>query len=386
MQRTYVPWDDNQFVTLQITDMQKQEPFFIQEGWKELEHAAVVACKNSIANVENADEWDLRKKIMNPYEAVFSGEDGSFPSLVRVQPLSRSYFKMIEMLEHSDFWKAFKGLKNTSKEPFISAHICEGPGGFVQATIEHLVKHKIPVKGVYAMTLKPTKSNIPGWRRSTHFLKKYPQVRLEYGADDTGDILKPTNQSWFNQRAKGAHLFTADGGFDFSVDYTNQEKMAFPLLLSSFTIGLNTLNKGGTMIIKLFDIYGNATQDLILGSALLFDSFTIYKPATSRPCNSERYFIGKGYHGKDDASAAQMISHLQQAQVKHAQSPLTQLFKNPWPEAVQHLLKEQISWQESLQINSIQETLHMKNELPEIYEHILTNICQSKAWCKRFGF
>jgi len=373
MQRTYVPWDDNQFVTLQITDMQKQEPFFIQEGWKELEHAAVVACKNSIANVENADEWDLRKKIMNPYEAVFSGEDGSFPSLVRVQPLSRSYFKMIEMLEHSDFWKAFKGLKNTSKEPFISAHICEGPGGFVQATIEHLVKHKIPVKGVYAMTLKPTKSNIPGWRRSTHFLKKYPQVRLEYGADDTGDILKPTNQSWFSQRAKGAHLFTADGGFDFSVDYTNQEKMAFPLLLSSFTIGLNTLNKGGTMIIKLFDIYGNATQDLILGSALLFDSFTIYKPATSRPCNSERYFIGKGYHGKDDASAAQMISHLQQAQVKHAQSPLTQLFKNPWPEAVQHLLKEQ-------------ETLHMKNELPEIYEHILTNICQSKAWCKRFGF
>ena len=346
-----------------------------------MEHPAVIACKNSIANVENADEWDLRKKIMNPYEAVFSGDDGSFPSLVRVQPLSRSYFKMIEMLEHSEFWA-----HTSSSQPFISAHICEGPGGFVQATIEHLVKHKIPVKGVYAMTLKPTKSNIPGWRRSTHFLKKYPQVRLEYGADDTGDILKPTNQSWFSQRAKGAHLFTADGGFDFSVDYTNQEKMAFPLLLSSFTIGLNTLKQGGTMIIKLFDIYGNATQDLILGSALLFDSFTIYKPATSRPCNSERYFIGKGYHGQATAAATEFIHHLQQAQVKHAQSPLTQLFKNPWAEPIQKLLREQISWQESLQINSIQETLHMKNELPEIYEHILTNICQSKAWCKRFGF
>ena len=138
------------------------------------------------------------------------------------------------------------------------------------------------------------------------------------------------------------------------------------------------------MIIKLFDIYGSATQDLILGSALLFDSFTIYKPATSRPCNSERYFIGKGYHGP--APAAEFIRHLQQAQVKHTQSPLTQLFKNPWPEPVQRLMKEQISWQESLQINSIQETLHMKNELPEIYEHIFKNICQSKAWCKRFGF
>jgi 23S rRNA U2552 (ribose-2'-O)-methylase RlmE/FtsJ len=214
---------------------------------------------------------------------------------------------MIEMLEHSGFWAS------KFQEPFISAHICEGPGGFIQATMERLVATKTVTKGVYAMTLKPTKSNIPGWRRSIHFLKKYPQVQLEYGADDTGDILKEANQKWFSERAKGAHLFTADGGFDFSVDYTNQEQMAFSLLLASFTIGLLTLRKGGTMIIKLFDIYGSATQDLFLGAALLFDRFTIYKPATSRPCNSERYFIGVGYHGADWSLSKKLIKHLQVA-------------------------------------------------------------------------
>lgn len=366
-------------------DLEQELDFsFLQEGWKEIEHLDIISAKNRISSVDNADEWELRKKITNPYEAVFSGEDGSFPSLAKVQPLSRSYFKMIEMLEHSDFWTDRKDI--SYKDPFISAHICEGPGGFIQAVIENLVKKKIPTKGVYAMTLKPTKSNIPGWRRSTHFLKKYPQVQLEYGADDTGDILKEANQKWFSERAKGAHLFTADGGFDFSVDYTNQEQMAFPLLLSSFTIGLLTLKKGGTMIIKLFDIYGSATQDLFLSVSLLFDRFTIYKPATSRPCNSERYFIGVGYRGADYTLSKKLIKHLQAAHLCLGETithTLTRLFKNPWPPCVTELVNEQIRWQESLQISSITDTLNLQKD--DIYKYILNNICLSKEWCEKFG-
>jgi 23S rRNA U2552 (ribose-2'-O)-methylase RlmE/FtsJ len=386
LMREDIPWENNKFVSIAAHLEQTPDFCFLQEGWKEIEHLSIITAKNRIASVDNADEWELRKKITNPYEAIFSGEDGTFPSLAKVQPLSRSYFKMIEMLEHADFWGDKPNI--LSDGPFISAHICEGPGGFIQATIERLIKKKISTKGVYAMTLKPTKSNIPGWRRSIHFLKKYPQVQLEYGADDTGDILKEANQKWFSERAKGAHLFTADGGFDFSVDYTNQEQMAFPLLLASFTIGLLTLKKGGTMIIKLFDIYGSATQDLFLGVGLLFDRFTIYKPATSRPCNSERYFIGVGYHGTDGSGSGSgkttaMIKHLQAAQTKHAQSPLTRLFKNPWPSSITDLVNEQIRWQESLQISSITDTLNLQKN--DIHKYILNNICLSKEWCEKFG-
>lgn len=394
------PWENNQFVTIPRDLEEVLEFGFLQEGWKEIEHPEIISAKNRISSVESASEWELRKKITNPYEAVFSGEDGTFPSLAKVQPLSRSYFKMIEMLEHSGFWAS------KFQEPFISAHICEGPGGFIQATMERLVATKTVTKGVYAMTLKPTKSNIPGWRRSIHFLKKYPQVQLEYGADDTGDILKEANQKWFSERAKGAHLFTADGGFDFSVDYTNQEQMAFSLLLASFTIGLLTLRKGGTMIIKLFDIYGSATQDLFLGAALLFDRFTIYKPATSRPCNSERYFIGVGYHGADWSLSKKLIKHLQvarntapsptatvaaeedvmyaaQTQTQTQPQSLTRLFKHTWPSYVTEMVNEQIRWQEYLQISSITDTLNLQKN--DIHKYILNNICLSKEWCEKFG-
>lgn len=368
------PWRDNIFIGISSMSYESMNPCFLQEGWKEIPHPDIITTKNRISQIENADEWEIRKKITNPYEAIFSGEEITFPSLAKVQPLSRSYFKMIEMLNHIKFWD------NLPDYPFISAHICEGPGGFIQAVVERLIQMKKQTKGIYAMTLRPTKSHIPGWRRSSHFLKKYTQVQLEYGADDTGNILIPMNQEAFSKKATGAQLFTADGGFDFSVNYTNQEQMAFPLLLASFTMGLKTLSPGGTMIIKMFDIYGKATQDLLLGTAIFFDRFTLYKPATSRPCNSERYFIATGFHGTTKASA--FIQHLQEASLKHEQSPLTQLFKNPWPQEIIAAINEQIKWQENLQIMTINKSLNLQKET--IYDKILQSIQLSREWCELF--
>jgi 23S rRNA U2552 (ribose-2'-O)-methylase RlmE/FtsJ len=364
------PWEINEFIELKYPIT----PSIIQAGWNEIEHSRISNSKNKISDFSNVEEWEIRKKITNPYEAVFSGED-NFPSLAKVQPLSRSYFKMIEMLGVINFF-------TQTRTSLTTAHICEGPGGFVQHVVEQAA-NKIPSK-VFAMTLKPTRSHIPGWRRSIHFIKKYPQIQLEYGADDTGNVLIPENQADFCTKvykAGGADLFTADGGFDFSVDYKNQELMAFPLLLASFTMGLNSLKVGGVMIIKLFDIYARATQDLFLGSATFFESFTIYKPATSRPCNSERYFIGRGFIGMSD-ELEKWIDILREAQVKHHVSPITQLVEG-WPEEVMDAVKEQILFQEEIQIQCIEDTLNLDTNT--IADRLLKNIQLSKEWCKTFG-
>ena len=137
------------------------------------------------------------------------------------------------------------------------------------------------------------------------------------------------------------------------------------------------------MIIKLFDIYGKATQDLFLGASLLFEQFTIYKPATSRPCNSERYFIGVGYIGPEDAQSKEFVAHLQAAQIKHQQSPLTQLFRNAWPSSVTDAVNEQIQWQENLQLSTINDTLTLDKE--SIFERMYKSIRMSKKWCETFG-
>jgi cap2 methyltransferase len=356
---------------------------FIQDGWKEMAHSHILVEKEKISEFSSLDEWELRKKITNPYEAIFSGsEDSSFPSLAKVHPLSRSYFKMIEMLHVCKFWSTISPTK-----PFVSAHICEGPGGFLQNIVEQAKVLKLPVKALYAMTLKPTKSHIPGWRRSIGFLRKHPQIQLEYGADDTGNILLPENQKAFCERvvsssgAGQAQIFTADGGFDFSVDYSKQEESAFPLLLASFTIGLKCLTKGGIMIIKLFDIYSDVTQDLFLGSAVFFKSFTLYKPATSRPCNSERYFIAQGFAGTD--AAVKWIQHLEHGQVAHQTKPLTRLFNDTWPSPVKAAVVEQIRWQEKLQMDAIHNTLTFVKDT--MIERIQKNIETSTNWCKVFN-
>lgn len=136
------------------------------------------------------------------------------------------------------------------------------------------------------------------------------------------------------------------------------------------------------MIIKFFDMYSQATKDLILGTARLFKEFTIYKPATSRPCNSERYFIGRGYSGSSTTTSKLWISHLQKAQLKHATSPLTRLVNFPWSSNILVAVQEQIDYQEQKQIQTIQETLTFtKEELPQ---KIKTCLQMSTEWCTTF--
>ena len=348
----------------------------LQEGWVEDEHSYILKKKDEICSFELANEWELRKKITNPYEAIFSTSDTkTFPSIALVNPLSRSYFKMVEMIYISKLWDSL------GDGPFISSHVCEGPGGFLQCIVEQAKARKVNYTHSYAMTLKSTKSQIPGWKRSSRFLKKHPEIQLLYGSDMTGNILVKANQDIFCTTAKDSAIFTADGGFDFSTDYSKQEENAFLLVVASITIGLRCLRQGGILVVKLFDIYSPIMLDLIIGTAAMFDSFLIYKPATSRPCNSERYFIGRGF--KNDGKAAAWIEHLEKAQVKHVERPLTRLCELPADSPYVEAIKEQIQWQENVQVQSIERAMYMKKEDIELY--VKEAIEKSIEWCRTFS-
>ena len=267
-------------------------PQWSEEGLKR-DKTELDILKQEIEILDNKNEWEFLKRTSNPYELVFSqSQDTRIPqSTCTLRPLSRSFFKMIEILSVMDFFKrhTYPG-KNIQ-----SAHVCEGPGGFIEALIFLSNKLSFNVNNAWAMTLKPTKTNIPGWKRAYHFLKKSPMVHIEYGADETGDIMIPINQGSFLEKTKGkCQLFTADGGFDFSEHYGTQEEEVLPLLISSALIGLQTLARGGDFVLKVFDTESKATTDLIALLAHCFDHWTLYKPGLSRPCNAEKYFLGRG--------------------------------------------------------------------------------------------
>ena len=233
--------------------------------------------------------------MANPYEMVYTHDDAHFhPSIAIIKPLSRSYFKLIEILEVLQFFEKLP--KQTPK--ICTAHIAEGPGGFIQAIVNTTERNRKILEVATAMTLKPTDYHVPGWKRASTFLHNHQEIRLHYGADGTGDVYQRANQdSFVGVSGSYVHLFTADGGFDFSINYDIQEQKVFNLLVCSATTGLRCLRMNGSFVLKVFDICSESTMILIGLMGRCFAEWTLYKPALSRPCNSERYFLGRGFKG-----------------------------------------------------------------------------------------
>jgi 23S rRNA U2552 (ribose-2'-O)-methylase RlmE/FtsJ len=259
--------------------------------WQEAIHEEAEILKEQIQPYDKTELWDLAKRITNPYELIntYSSRLALPPSVCLLKPLSRSYFKMIEMLQILQFFDRHKPAK------FKTLHICEGPGGFMEAFTSLAEYNKRKIQACYGMTLKSTHTMIPGWRRANTFLQKNPHIQLLYGPTKTGDIYIPENQQACHEAVGnlGAHLVTSDGGFDFSDDFHAQEKKIFKLLVSSAIILLECVANEGDIILKFFDCNSQATCDLLALLASCFKSWTLYKPVTSRPCNSEWYFLGK---------------------------------------------------------------------------------------------
>jgi 23S rRNA U2552 (ribose-2'-O)-methylase RlmE/FtsJ len=356
-----------------------------------VEEAALHTCRNKINVYEeslmNGKNWEYYKKIVNPYEVVYTQKKyPNFPeSICVLKPLSRSYFKMIEMTDLIHFFNMFPN------EMIRTAHVCEGPGGFIEALFDESAKNNRKIHMSIAMTLKSKRTNVPGWKRAEYFLKKNKNIRIIFGEDDTGDIMKPENQQYFIDYATNPeyggkiHIFTADGGFDFSCDYTKQEEMVFPLLLASTKIGLEVLKPGGVFILKLFDFYHPATVDLLYFLSHLFEVWTLYKPGMSRPCNPEHYFIGKGFIGCSDK--AYDILRLWCSMVENHQ-PLTRLFLTEQTNTEFHDIIAQLRKKSfNIQTTYLERVFQIieKNDEEQIRNYLTKNERTSYDWCVRFN-
>jgi len=349
-------------------------------SWRTVPSAELAKAKEQISDLEHQGRWELVKKMVNPYEIVYTHEDKQFhPSISLVKPLSRSYFKMIEMMHVLQFFE----LLPKQQVKIRSAHVAEGPGGFIQALIQLCERHKKAVQTSIAMTLKPVNPCVPGWKRAAAFLHRNPQVQIHYGEDGSGDIYKVDNQKSFVRACQsGVALFTADGGFDFSINYDVQEERVFHLLVSSALTGLQTLAIDGMFILKLFDISSEHTKLLIAIMSQCFKEWILYKPALSRPCNSERYFLGR----KNRSTSPAVIEHLWSMQENAANGlyPIDVSGSYILPETRQYI-DEHIRQTTGEQIRSITQAVIYANQ-PELWykNQLPIDVKKSRAWCETF--
>lgn len=260
------------------------------------------------------DVWNLAAQIVNPYEIL---------PCIALRVLNRAFFKMWELIH------TFPLVPSVFQHPrLLSAHLCEGPGGFVQAVLTHRLRNaerhstcdsspsSVIDYGSYsgknfndmwfaitltepyhagdALNMQPMKL-----QDSTGSVKGH----IHYGVDQSGDILNPDNISSFVeyvlQQSNGEkmHLITGDGAFDVSHDFTIQEQSHSHLVYSEVVTALRLQAHGGAFVLKLFDCFTHTTAAMVYILASLYSTVEIVRLRTSRVCNSERFIVAQGFHG-----------------------------------------------------------------------------------------
>jgi 23S rRNA U2552 (ribose-2'-O)-methylase RlmE/FtsJ len=235
---------------------------------------------------EYKDEWDNYKKYTNPYEFINTPFHKN-KYLSKYRPISRAYFKMIEIIEVFEIF-------NNYKSKITSFHLAEGPGGFIEA---FAMKRNNKNDKYYGITLIDEKNKkIPGWK-CNRLLNKYKNIFIQKGETGNGDLYSFLNLMYFIKHYNNKiDIVTGDGGFDFSVDFDKQETMAGKLIYSQFIYAINILKENGIFILKIFDSFTKLTLDILYLCSCFFKDVYIYKPNTSRCANSEKYLICKGFH------------------------------------------------------------------------------------------
>ena len=323
-------------------------------------------------------EWDYVKKYANPYEFVHTKVPGHRVAICKYQPISRSFFKLYEILDIFMFNEYYKNSKITSM------HLAEAPGGFIEALHYFCNKHAIQIKSSIGLSLYGNDNSIPSWNKN--YMKTYNNVFIEKGAHNC-DLTSSLNFLYLLRKYTQTYdIITADGGFDFSGDFNNQEILSQPLILAEILHAISFQKYNGCFVLKIFDCFTKLSVEMIYILCSLYEKVYIYKPNTSRLANSEKYVVCKYYKNTENNRELlkQLIPHILEncaniSSLLNFDIPL--LFLNKLEE-INAILGQQ-------QLETISNTLSISNHSTQ--KDKLTNLKESNIvkclqWCKKHDF
>jgi len=339
---------------------------------------------------EYGSEWDEFRKYTNPYEYINSMVPNKSKCVSKYKPLSRSYFKMLEIMKSFDLYVTNNGnvfesrsAKLRNSIPISSFHLAEGPGGFIEALAN---TRRNPNDRYIGMSILDdvNDNNIPAWKKSDCFLKNNPNVFIENGATGTGDILCLENfRHCVGKYGSSMDLVTADGGFDFSNGFNSQEINITKLLYGQICYALCLQKQKGSFILKIFDCFMDHTVDLLYILSAFYQEVYITKPNTSRYANSEKYIVCKNFLFSSNAS---FIGKLEKCfeDVLESNEPIRRFLTCMVSSHFINKLEEFNAIFGQQQIDNIQQTIMLienrhKNDKIEIY--IRNNIQKCTNWC-----
>jgi 23S rRNA U2552 (ribose-2'-O)-methylase RlmE/FtsJ len=267
-------------------------------------HTALTTCKNQISRYYHNRKWDNFKKFTNEYELVCTSS-AEFPGIASHVPVSRSFFKMWEIMhDHAT------DLMSVNTHPMCAVFLAEGPGGFMESFAKYRADANHDGDALHGMTLISKHKSIPNWKVQSVQLAPHTRVRIHRGADGTGDLynLQNIDSLVSDVGEASSDMVTADGGFDFSHDFNNQEDASMRLILAEVYAALRLQRLGGSLVLKVYDLHSVATLRILYVLRLCYGTMRLVKPLTSRPANSEKYAVCTEFHGASDSLMAALRS------------------------------------------------------------------------------
>jgi len=321
--------------------------------------------------------WDIFKKYTNPYEYIHTPIPGHKHSISQYKPLSRSFFKMIEILNVHRLIDEYK------TGPIKTFHLAEGPGGFIEAVRYRRANLEYP-DIFYGMTLIDPDEHVPGWKKSSEFVS-HPDVCIEAGADGTGNLMHIENFDYCCDLHGGQmELVTGDGGFDFSVNFNEQEQQATKLVFAQMIYGIMMQKKHGSFVLKIFDMFNRTTLEMVYILCSLYKKVMIYKPYTSRYANSERYIVCIGFL-RDSCEDLRGLFRVRLHEMIETSEPLQSLLDKDMSLVFVSKVEEINAILGQYQIENIKNTMNLIDKhTPEKLESIKkNNIQKCVSWCSK---
>ena len=312
----------------------------------------------------NQKEWEEVKKRYNLYEYIYTSSKQE-NNVCRVVPVSRSYFKLHEMILNH----------HLLERDIYCACLAEGPGGFIHCLNNYSHENNISIKRIYGITLISNDRSIPYWNQ---IILNHRMNHILSGEDKTGNLYNYQNASDFIKKVNlnYCHLVTADGGFDYSNNYNSQEDSSYKLLYSEIYIALNIQKLKGNFIIKVFDLFNYKTIQLIYLLYNCYSIIEIYKPLTSRLSNSEKYIICSNFEGCPLSVKTKMREYYDKCEELHIDIP-------------DSFMKDIIQFNDQFvetQISSIQEVLkNVTSDTLPLKGPSKTQIKHAIQWCELYN-
>ena len=252
----------------------------------EAAQADLRAQKSRLDGMHRGTLQDARGRA-NPYEAVGRGPFVNRAAVKLAEIDARLGLTELLPLDTSDAGTSFH---------FVD--LCSGPGGFS----EYLYWREEQRRAARRWRRRPC-----GWGVTLRGRHGAPDFDLRHLPRDFRPVYGPADGDLMHEgvaealRAEvalrapeGVQLVTADGGAEVS-DFNDQEREMLPLLRRQAEVARAVLAPGGAMLLKVFDTFEPATVEALCSAAEHFESVEAVKPVSSRPANSERYVVLRGF-------------------------------------------------------------------------------------------